>query len=69
MGYIGVGIELDEVEAFLPAVEVLHRLANLVEADKPRFVDDAPVPQIRALVFLVKLAHRSLLLPRLEVYI
>lgn len=65
--YIGVGVVLDEVEALLPAVGVLHRLAELVEADIPRSVDDAPVPQIGAVVYLVKLAHRSLLLLRLQI--
>jgi len=64
--YVGVGVVLDEVEALLPAVGVLHRLAELVEAEVPRPVDDAPVPQIRAVVHLVELAHRSLLLLRLK---
>lgn len=65
--YVGVGVVLDEVETLLSAVGVFHRLTELVEADVSRAVDHAPVPQIRAVVYFVKLAHRSLLLLRLKV--
>lgn len=42
--YVRVRVVLDEVEALLPAVGILHRLAELVEADIPRPVDRTPVP-------------------------
>lgn len=42
--YVRVRVVLDEVEALLPAVGILHRLAELVEADISRPVDRAPVP-------------------------
>lgn len=65
--YVGMGIVLDEVEALLSAVGIFHRLTELVEADVPRTVDHAPVPQIRAVVYFVKLTHRTLLFLRLKV--
>ena len=66
MVYVGMRIVLDEVETLLPAMGILHRLAELVEPDIPRPVDGAPIPQIGAIVHLVKLAHRSLLFFRLQ---
>jgi len=65
--YVGMGIVFDEVEALLLAVGVLHRLTDLVEANIPRLVDGASVPQVGAVVHLVKLAHRSLLFFRLQI--
>ena len=59
--YVRVGIVLDEIEALLPAA-VLHRLAELVEAQVSRTVHHASVRQIRAVVILVELTPGVLLL-------
>ena len=62
---VRVGIVLDEIEALLPAA-VLHRLAELVEAQVSRTVHHASVRQIRAVVVLVELTPRVPLLLRLR---
>lgn len=67
VAYVDMGVVLHEVEALLPAVVFLDRLAPAVEADVPRLVGDAPVAQILVVVDLEELAHRSLLLLRLKV--
>lgn len=59
--YIGMRIVLDEVETLLPTVGILHRFTELVEAQISRTIGHAPVPQVRPVVNLVELAHRTLL--------
>lgn len=61
---VGVRIVLDEIEALLSTTVVLHRFAKLIKAQIPRAIYDASVCQIRAVVVLVELTHRTLLLLR-----
>lgn len=61
MVYVGVRIVFDEVETFLPTMGILHRFAELVETEVSRIIGHAFVPQVRTVVDLVELAHRTLL--------
>lgn len=67
MIYVGMGVVLNEIETLLSTAGILHRLAELVEAYIPRTVYHASVPQVRAVVELVELAHGTFLLFRLEI--